>query len=127
MTRTVTILWPDVPPAELRGNARGHTRYKSSAVHKLREIGYEYGIIAIAEHGIESPIRRADVNISYQNPRLIDFDNLLKGLKPWLDGIVDSGLLEDDNPKVIRRLSIEGQTCKRGVEHTVVSIQEIEA
>jgi len=52
------------------------------------------------------PLRRASVAVSWRckTRRRRDFDNLVSGLKPLLDALVSSGILEDDSTDVLVRI-----------------------
>jgi hypothetical protein len=47
------------------------------------------------------PWSRVAIECTRASVREPDFDNLVSSFKPLIDGIVDSGLIEDDNSKVI--------------------------
>jgi Holliday junction resolvase RusA-like endonuclease len=42
-----------------------------------------------------------------------DWDNLCSSSKGYLDGLVDSGLIADDNMRVIKELTLKGRRAKK--------------
>tara|TARA_R110000824_G_scaffold78582_3_gene198283 strand:- start:6 stop:245 length:240 start_codon:yes stop_codon:yes gene_type:complete len=67
---------------------------------------------------------RVLVSYHFYNTREIDLDNLIIGMKPTLDGIVDSGVIEDDKPSNVK-LAAEFSLCKKGEKKTIITIEEI--
>ena len=82
---------PWLPPAEVRGNSRAHWAKKHRASKRLRESGYAHAL----EAGHE-PFQRACVRFEFRHWRSVDLDNLSIGMKGFLDGLVDAGVVEDD-------------------------------
>lgn len=70
------------------------------------------------------PLRKATVEILWRcrYRRRRDFDNLVSGIKPLLDGLVAAGVIEDDSSDVLVSLgplSIEVGTLQDEVVMTV--------
>ena len=110
-TQALTIVLYDVPPAEIRGNSRAHFRTVRSINRQRREIAKMLTLDRMQETGIKSLKPRVLVSYHFYNTREIDLDNLIIGMKPTLDGIVDSGLIEDDKPSNVK-LSAEFSLSK---------------
>ena len=122
----LVIVLFDVPPAEIRGNSRAHFRTVRSINRQRREIAKMLTLDRMQETGIKSLKPRVLVSYHFYNTREIDLDNLIIGMKPTLDGIVDSGLIEDDKPSNVK-LEAEFTICKKGERKTIITIKEMEA
>tara|TARA_R100001143_G_scaffold62943_1_gene67689 strand:- start:219 stop:584 length:366 start_codon:yes stop_codon:yes gene_type:complete len=114
-----------VPPAEIRGNSRAHFRTVRSINRQRREIAKLLTLDRMQETGVKSLKPRVLVSYHFYNTREIDLDNLIIGMKPTLDGIVDSGLIEDDKPSNVK-LAAEFSLCKKGEKKTIIAIKEID-
>ena len=120
----LVIVLFDVPPAEIRGNSRAHFRTVRSINRQRREIAKLLTLDRMQETGVKSLKPRVLVSYHFYNTREIDLDNLIIGMKPTLDGIVDSGLIEDDKPSNVK-LAAEFSLCKKGEKKTIITIEEI--
>ena len=120
----LVIVLFDVPPAEIRGNSRAHFRTVRSINRQRREIAKMLTLDRMQETGIKSLKPRVLVSYHFYNTREIDLDNLIIGMKPTLDGIGDSGLIEDDKPSNVK-LAAEFSLCKKGEKKTIITIKEI--
>lgn len=115
----------DVPPPEIRGNSRAHYRTIRSVSRQRREAAKYLTLSEMKEAGIKSLKPRVLVHYYFYNTREIDLDNLIIGMKSTLDGIVDSGLIEDDSPSNVK-LEAEFTLCKKGERKTIITIKEIQ-
>lgn len=84
-----------LPDASLRGNSRAHFMVKSRAAKKMREDAMWLGLC----EGIASMFAKARITYHFYHNRKIDLDNLAIGLKPFVDGLVDSKVIPDDTPE----------------------------
>ena len=114
----------DVPPAEIRGNSRSHFKVTRQINRKRRETAKFLALDAMHETGIKTLKPREVVHYHFYNTREIDLDNLIIGMKSTLDGIVDSGLIEDDNPSKLK-LEAEFTLCKKEEKKTLITVAEI--
>lgn len=102
MSKSITITIP-IPPALCSPNARGHYHAKAKAKATAREDAAT--CVMIACHPIEDikswgfPWRSARLRIKWYHPttRHRDRDNITASLKASIDGLVDAGLLVDDD------------------------------
>ena len=122
--KTLSIVLYDVPPPEIRGNSRAHFRTVRSVNRQRRETAKYLSLDAMEETGIKSLNPRVLVSYHFFNTREIDLDNLIIGMKPTLDGIVDSNLIDDDKPSNVK-LEAEFTLCKKGERKTIITIKEI--
>lgn len=123
-SKTLSIVLYDVPPPEIRGNSRAHFRTMRSVNRQRRETAKYLALDAMEETGIKSLKPRVLVSYHFFNTREIDLDNLIIGMKPTLDGIVDSNLIDDDKPSNVK-LEAEFTLCKKGERKTIITIKEI--
>ena len=123
-SKTLSIVLYDVPPPEIRGNSRAHFRTMRSVNRQRRETARYFALDAREETGIKSLKPRVLVSYHFFNTREIDLDNLIIGMKPTLDGIVDSNLIDDDKPSNVK-LEAEFTLCKKGERKTIITIKEI--
>jgi hypothetical protein len=81
------------------------------------------------------PIQRCEVEIErHCSGRLPDWDNLYGGFKPILDCLVvrtktnphGLGVIEDDAPTCIIKLTAVPVKCSKGEHKTIITIKEIE-
>ena len=124
-SKTLSIVLYDVPPPEIRGNSRAHFRTMRSVNRQRRETARYLALDAMEETGIKFLKPRVLVSYHFFNTREIDLDNLIIGMKPTLDGIVDSNLIDDDKPSNVK-LEAEFTLCKKGERKTIITIKEIQ-
>ena len=93
------------PPADLNPNVRGHWADRHRATAQYRNecfvaakdmINRARRIKAPVPSPLPTPVS-ATVTFWMPNRRRRDLDNLLAAMKPAWDGLVDAGLLADDN------------------------------
>ena len=124
MNNKITMKLYDVPPAEIRGNSRSHFKVTRQINRKRRATAKFIALDAMNETGIKTLKPRVVVHYHFYNTREIDLDNLIIGMKSTLDGIVDSGLIEDDNPSKLK-LEAEFSLCKKEEKKTLITVAEI--
>lgn len=95
-----------IPPAGVRGNSRKHHMQKAIDVRAEREFGVLIGLQMLAKcPGHAFPLSPYAIEIVADTVRPIDGDNLMIGYKPFIDGLVEAGVIVDD--RHIKRWSIE--------------------
>ena len=117
VNKKITIELYDVPPPEIRGNSRAHYKIMRTINRQRRETAKFLAMDAMQDSGI-------NVHYHFYNTREIDLDNLIIGMKCTLDGIVDSGLIEDDSPSKVK-LEAEFTLCKKNEKKTLITLTEI--
>ena len=95
-TLTVTI---GLPPRVLSPNARVHWSIAMKAKKKARVEAWAQAQVAMHEAGEKGGWKEATcaAHFYYATNRRRDKDNCLASLKATFDGLVDSGLLQDDS------------------------------
>lgn len=95
MSESITIVLP-LPHRALSPNARTHWTVKAGVTKKARRLACE---AVLAEDVKTAPWHQVEATESfyYPNQRNRDERNAVAMLKPTYDGIVDAGLILDDN------------------------------
>lgn len=124
MSRSLVVIVPGRPPGANDLIRMGHWR-----IGKVRAQWKETTMLAVADaQSVRTepwrPLRKATVEILWRcrYRRRRDFDNLVSGIKPLLDGLVAAGVIEDDSSDVLVSLgplSIEVGTLQDEVVMTV--------
>lgn len=99
---TYEIVLPyDKPPLSL--NQRLHWAVKAKLVKEVRAT-----TARLAEQLQIPPLEAVEITLIYtpKTARKRDTDNLFATLKPAVDGLVDAGVLADDNTEIVKRLSV---------------------
>jgi crossover junction endodeoxyribonuclease RusA len=112
---------PWLPPPEVRGNSRSHWSKKYRASKALRESGYAHGLEALDKG--HSPMPKASITFVFRHWRRVDLDNFQIGMKGWVDGLVDSGILPDDNPDHLLYDGATFQKVKKNEEGVYVKLR----
>ena len=101
--RKVTIAIPVMSCGWLSSNQRLHWRKKAHATAMWR--GFSWQLATAAEHApFENPVRITAIVHRKTNARA-DAHNLQPTVKAVIDGVVDSGLLRDDNDQCVVSVS----------------------
>ena len=90
------IVIPSLPPAEFSPNARVHWAVRGKAANQA----YDEVIIALHQQGWNAPpIKAALISVSWgvKDRRKRDTDNFVARTKPYIDQLVKSGVLADDD------------------------------
>lgn len=120
----VRVVVPGRPPGANDLIRLGHWRiravrqeWKDRTVMAVREIGGVPG----------APWSRAQVGVTWRCRlnRRRDFDNLVSGIKPLLDGLVEAGVLEDDSTDVLEILGPFRVEVGAKVDETILDIWQI--
>jgi len=111
------------PPSELLPNKKASWQKKMVLTKQLRQQAF-YEILAQ-----DNRIRMMDsvsLTLTFYPPNgiLADFDSLYRAFKPFQDALVDTHILQDDSPKVIKKVTL--QMGKPDKEHprTEIEIEE---
>ncbi len=98
MTRTASfIAWLPVPDRRLSPNARVNWRTRAKLVKEARESAYCACVAATTSNHVNWHEVTARATFHFPDKRRRDSDNLAALLKPVWDGLVDAGLLVDDD------------------------------
>ena len=111
---------PWLPPAEVRGNSRAHWNTRRLAVAKLRESGHTHAL----DTGHE-PLGPACIRFEFRHWKAkTDLDNLIIGMKAWIDGLVDAGLIQDDSGDLLQHDGATLERVAKGSEGVTVYLWE---
>ena len=122
MSRTLLIELLHLPYRELSPNARVHWAKKAAAVRGARE---EVGWLAGSQWGDQPPMQCARISYVFNvvDKRRRDIGNLLAACKPFEDGLVDAGVIFEDDAEHLKlgTVNIGGGLT----ESTWITLEEI--
>jgi len=117
----LTIKLDSLPPVEFSPNSRVHWRTRHQAgIYAKNDV-----IALVLDQGWQGPaLSGAVVTITWGLPtkRTVDWDNLVARSKPWLDALVDAGVLAGDS---VRDYTPEyGWFQSPGKPVTIITVRE---
>ena len=97
----------ELPTPSGHAHNKGHWRAKARPIKAMRELAYILAKQAIAEHG-RPKADVVEVRYFFRVPdrRRRDAANMIQQCKPYIDGIVDSGLITGDHWEVLRIIGV---------------------
>ncbi len=122
-TTTLQMYW--IPPKEVRGNSTAHWRTKANVTHRVRQSAIEHLLAELPNFTYYT--RKVLITFQFHHWRKIDHDNLAIGMKPFVDGLVDSEMFIDDDPDHVVYGAHTFTKCKKGESRTIVTIEELES
>lgn len=119
---SVTIILP-LPPRELHAHAKGSWKPKSAATRTCRSMAYAKALEAGAPRFL-----RGTLSVRFYWPNMLRRDtfNAVSSIKPYIDGIVDAGVLPDDC-WTIMEIGAVTSTLDRENPRVVLTITRLEA
>ena len=95
----ITITLP-LPDSSMSGHAKGHWRGSANRTKLARNHAH---VLALAAGVPASPFLQAVINFEFFVPDLCRRDtmNMMHGCKAYVDGIVDAGVMVDDDWKIL--------------------------
>lgn len=128
MEANILTIEAEPDPNLTKNKRRSLNRYQEAElVKKEREIGYILGMQAKFKKEDWKCLESCDINIHfYYSNRPIDYDGLAVMVAPIIDGLVDAGIMKDDNPNVIKyyRMRME-KVAKRSERRVVITVKEV--
>lgn len=122
----ITIEVPFLPPGEISPNARESWVDKHAGSSQYRRTVWLCALNERNKQNIDYPMKKPRLNLVFvfAHSRRRDEDNLRTRFKPGLDGLVDAGLLPDDNPAhlVTGDMAIEVDPSRAPL--TVITLEE---
>jgi len=70
------------------------------------------------------PLTCADIKLTRFHWRFLDWDGAVGSMKPLVDGLVECGVLADDDHKVLERWDVTQMKCKKGESRVEVVVTE---
>ena len=124
MTR-LSFIFPELPYSELNPNnlRRTHWSNRAGVEAMARE---EARLLAIHSRVPRLELELVEVEYIFTLPdkHSRDLDNLAGACKPWLDGLVDAGILIKDDCWHVKKLTA-GVRYQKGVQQTEIIINEV--
>lgn len=104
----VTLTGKPPSPNSKRGNTRGAAIAQSQQVARLREDARRMALDRVnRQRPAGIPWREVRLEIEFGLKRgNRDADNLIAGVKPYIDGLVDAGIMVDDSVKVVKQFVV---------------------
>jgi len=102
----------------------GQAREVDKITREERQDGMMLGMEAMQLHGNwpSNPAVQIEVTQHYSNIPF-DPDGLACVVAPYIDGLVDAGVMEDDSPKIVMAYVLRVQKVKRKIENkTIIKI-----
>ncbi len=121
MSEPITITIPGAPPSPNRTVREGSWHARAASRRQWRDAACW---AARAVHGARPPLGAVTIEMTHVVPdrRRRDLDNLATAAtKPYLDGLVDSGLLSDDSSDVVTAITHRAELV-RGLRETRIVI-----
>jgi hypothetical protein len=125
-TPKMVIEIPFLPPGEMSPNWRGHWSAQSPAAAEFRRAAW---LCCVNRRNLARqwvPFSRPVMNLTFifGIERRRDEDNMRTRFKPGLDGIVDAGLLVDDDPRRLITGTLEMVVDKDRAPLTIIELEE---
>ena len=97
----------DLPTPLGHAHNKGHWRFKARPIRAMRELACILAKQAIVEHG-RPKADVVEVRYLFRVPdrRRRDAANMIQQCKPYIDGIVDSGLIPGDHWEVLEIVEV---------------------
>ena len=97
----------DLPTPSGHAHNKGHWRAKAGPIKAMRELAYILAKQALRKHG-KPEAEVVGVRYFFRVPdrRRRDAANMMQQCKPYIDGIVDSGLISGDHWEVLRIVGV---------------------
>jgi len=123
------------PKSELSKNGLGRVRSRWAAqkVGRIRkderEAGMYLGIQAMQINGAWDGSLPVAIEVEqYYSNKPYDRDGLLTACGPYLDGLVDAGVMKDDNPDVVIKYEAKFTKVKTRAENrTIIRVRSMNA
>ncbi len=124
--RKVTIELGFIPPRELAPNYEPHSRIghiiKTKKKKLMRNSGYEHGK---AELGTWLGVGRIKLTYTFYHYRKIDLDAYPSMMKNWVDGVVETGVVKDDDPEHVSYGEHQWVKTPKGESRVEIVVEEI--
>ena len=69
---------------------------------------------------------KVNVHLTRYSSRVPDPDGVAGSAKIILDAVVDAGIIEDDNMRIVKNFSVDWKKCKQKEQRTEIEITEAE-
>ena len=121
MKRKITIKLGHLPDRALNPNKRLH----HMQLYRAKRQAKDEAMALVYEHGRPgTPYEAAHITITWvaKDKRRRDPDNLFASMKPYIDGLVEAGLIEDDSAM---HVSYTLKYERGDADNTILGIEEI--
>lgn len=115
------ILEIEIPTAATDANrTKGSNRFAHHSLFKKIKQDIE---LLVRGKKPEAPLESFKLSVTRHGARALDYDNLISSFKPFIDGLVLSGIIENDSWKYIRQINTDQKIGKE--KKLVITIEEV--
>ena len=112
------------PDMRLLPNRKAHWAELMRATAEARYDAYVYCLA----YKLDKPVMdKVEIEITWypRSRKVADIDSLLRCCKPYLDSLVDAGIILDDSPKVIKQMTLRMGEVDKLNSRTEINIEEV--
>ncbi|MDD5702116.1 MAG: hypothetical protein PHU23_08720 [Dehalococcoidales bacterium] len=124
----IVITFSDLPYVELRANYHKSNFWgqRSESTKIARDEAYKLAVDYRNKYLVRKKIDTCTIEEVFyvDNKQRRDIEGLMYAVKPWIDGIVDAGIIVDDSWRHVKKLSGE-IVFKKGERYTEIIIKEV--
>ncbi len=108
-------------------NANGNWRVKYGNSKKWRKLAAEaaWGVWSLSKR-CGKPLERVKLTLIRGSTRECDYDNLVASFKPVIDGLMDAGVITDDNSKIVCQRQYIWEKAKAKAGYIIVFVESLE-
>ena len=115
------ILEIEIPTAATDANrTKGSNRFAHHSLFKKIKQDIE---ALVRGKKPDAPLGSFKLSVTRHGARALDYDNLISSFKPFIDGLVLSGIIEDDSWKYIRQINTDQKIGKE--KKLVITVEEV--
>ncbi len=118
MSQPLTFTLP-LPSGDIAGNDRVHHMNRHKARKAAKGDMLLIARVAPVPEGGLSPV---SIRIDWHGWNRVDRDNALARCKPYIDGLVDAGVIPDDSPEHVTRIYIGRMVIERADQRVVITV-----
>ena len=115
------------PDKILSKNRRGSAHWSavSAATRQAREDAYVLGVVEMEDDWVTLQKATGDI-VQYHARKPHDYDGLACVCAPTIDGLVDAGVMADDDPSIIRSYNMRHEKVKTVAENRIeITVSEV--
>lgn len=125
-----TLVIPELPIGMNSSGSGRHRRKGLLGMHwtaRQEYFGSWYWKIAaaVAESGWPRFTGAVRITITRYSVEAMDWDNYGSSLKPVMDGLIKSQVIQDDNPSIVTKLELAQAQCRSSDRRIQIDIEEV--
>ena len=110
MMDAIEITIPGLPAYSISPNSRSHWRVKHRESQELKQIAHLVGRSRLdpwTEDGVLGSVNLHWTIYLGKRRKMMDRDNATATLKPAMDGLVSSGMIQNDTQDIVRAITVD--------------------